>query len=281
VTRRPQLRIGCSGWNYASWKGRFYPGDLPAARWLRFYADVFDTVEVNGTFYRLPEGSTFEAWRTQTPERFLMAVKASRFLTHMKRLRDPDEPIARLFSRASHLGARLGPTLYQLPASFHRDLPRLDAFLSRLPRRLADVPDSSFSLRTRLHHVMELRHPSWFVQETWELLDRHSVGLCLHDKAGSTIVEPVVGPLFYVRFHGTSGHYHGSYPTRALDAWAARLVEQHQEGRDVFAYFNNDPDAVATENARELRRLVARRLGIEGDEDITKTVVVRPRHRHG
>jgi uncharacterized protein YecE (DUF72 family) len=281
VTRRPQLRIGCSGWNYASWKGRFYPGELAAARWLRFYADVFDTVEVNNTFYRLPEASTFEAWRTQTPERFLMAVKASRFLTHMKRLRDPDEPIARLFSRASHLGGRLGPVLYQLPASFHRDLPRLDAFLSRLPRRFTDVPDTAFSLPIRLHHVMELRHPSWFVQETWELLNRHGVGLCLHDKAGSTIVEPVVGPLCYVRFHGTSGHYRGSYSARALDAWAARLVEQQQEGRHVFAYFNNDPDAVATQNARALRTLVARRLGLEAPEELAKTVIVGPRRRRG
>jgi uncharacterized protein YecE (DUF72 family) len=126
---------------------------------------------------------------------------------------------------------------------------------------------------------MELRHPSWFVQETWDLLDRHDVGLCLHDKAGSTILEPVVGPLLYVRFHGTSGHYHGSYSPAALDAWAARLVEQHREGRSVYAYFNNDPDAVATENARELRRLVARRLGREGLEDLAGTVVVRRTRR--
>jgi uncharacterized protein YecE (DUF72 family) len=236
-------------------------------------------LEVNGTFYRLPEASTFAGWREQTPASFLMAVKASRFLTHMKRLRDAEEPLTRLFARNSHLGQRLGPVLYQLPASFHRDLPRLDAFLSRLPRRLADVPDSAFPLRTPIHHVMELRHSSWFVQETWDLLDRHDVGLCLHDKAGSTIIDPIVGPLLYVRFHGTSGHYHGSYSTRALDAWAARLVEQQQEGRDVFAYFNNDPDAVATQNARELRALVARRLGVASAPDPPKTVVVGSRAR--
>jgi uncharacterized protein YecE (DUF72 family) len=235
---------------------------------------MFDTVEVNGTFYRLPEASTFTAWREQTSDAFLMSVKASRFLTHMKRLRDPEEPLARLFSRASHLGDHPGPVLYQLPASFHRDLTRLDAFLTRLPRRLADVPDGAFTLRAPIRHVMEFRHPSWFVQETWDLLERRHVGLCLHDKAGSTFIDPIVGPLLYVRFHGTSGHYHGSYPTRALDAWAARLVEQQQDGRDVFAYFNNDPDAVATRNARELRSLVDRRLGISSAADPPTTVVV-------
>jgi uncharacterized protein YecE (DUF72 family) len=275
--RTPQIRIGCSGWNYASWKGTFYPADVPATRWLRFYAGIFDTVEVNGTSYRLPEAPTFAAWREQTPASFLMAVKASRFLTHLKRLRDPEEPLARLFSRASHLGERLGPALYQLPASFHLDLARLDAFLAVVPRRLADVPGGAFPRRTPIRHVMEFRHPSWFVQDTWDLLNHHDVGLCLHDKAEAAILDPIVGPVLYVRFHGTSGRYHGSYSARALDAWAARLVEQHREGRDVFAYFNNDPDAVATYNARELRALVERRLGNTRAPDRPKTVVLGPR----
>ena len=209
-----------------------------------------------------------------------MAVKASRFLTHMKRLRDPEEPLARLFSRASHLGDRLGPALYQLPGSFHRDLPRLDAFLTRLPRRLADVPDSAFSLRTPIHHVMEFRHPRGSCRKRGTCSIGTDVGLCLHDKAGSTIVEPIVGPLLYVRFHGTSGHYHGSYPTRALDAWAARLVEQHRRAATCSRISTTIPTPLRPE-ARELRRLVARRLGLEVDEDITKTVVVRPRHRRG
>ena len=277
----PELRVGCSGWNYRSWKGPFYPADLPASRWLRYYASVFDTVEVNGVFYRLPEATTFDAWREQTTSGFLMALKASRFLTHMKRLRDPEEPLQRLFSRASELGPRLGPVLYQLPPNFHRDLARLEAFLQHLPRRIADVPGAAVAANTTIHHVLELRHPSWYVQETWDLLDRHGAGLCLHDKAGSTILEPIVGPLLYVRFHGTSGHYHGSYTTRALDAWAARLVGQHQDGRAVFAYFNNDPDATATRTALELRRLIARRLGHEAPDAASPAVVVTRRTRPG
>jgi uncharacterized protein YecE (DUF72 family) len=222
---------------------------LPPAEWLRYYATIFDTVEVNNTFYRLPEASTFAAWREQTPESFLMAVKASRFLTHMKRLRDPAEPIHRLFSRASALNGRLGPILYQLPANFLIDLRRLEQFLDALPK-IVKAPRGS---TVQLQHVMEFRHPSWYVAETFQLLERKAIALCLHDKDGSSISEPFVGPCAYLRFHGTSGRYHGSYSSQRLDQWAHRLVEQWQTGRPVYAYFNNDPDAVATENARTLK----------------------------
>ncbi|MFN2447115.1 MAG: DUF72 domain-containing protein [Vicinamibacterales bacterium] len=244
VRRATQPRVGCSGWNYKSWREVFYPSGLPSARWLEFYAAQFDTVEVNNTFYRLPERSTFAAWRTRVPKDFLVAVKASRFLTHMKRLRDPSEPLARLFSRASALGRQLGPVLYQLPGDFPLDLARLDAFLQALPRT---------SHRRRIQHVMEFRHPSWYVSDTFELLNDRDVALCLHDKRGSAIASPFIGPFVYVRFHGTSGDYHGSYSQRDLTQWAHRLAEQSQNGRQVFAYFNNDPDALAVANARTLR----------------------------
>ena len=240
-------RIGCSGWNYKSWRDNFYPERLPAGRWLKYYAAHFDTVEVNNTFYRLPERSTFTTWRGDVPSSFQFAVKASRFLTHMKRLRDPDEPLSRLFSRVSALGRQLGPVLYQLPEHFHLDLLRLDSFLTALPR---------VSSRKRVLHVMEFRHPSWYVRETFQLLERQNVALCLHDKHGSAIVEPFVGPCVYVRFHGTSGMYRGSYSGRQLDRWAGRLAEQATTGKNVFAYFNNDPDAVAVANAQRLRAAV-------------------------
>ena len=241
-------RVGCSGWNYKSWRGRFYAADLPAARWLQYYATRFDSVEINNTFYRLPERATFAAWRTQVPPEFLFAVKASRFLTHMKRLLDPEEPIARLFSRVAGLGRMLGPVLYQLPASLAIDLLRLDRFLRALPR----------SSSARRLHVVEFRHPSWYIPETFELLARRRVALCLHDKLGSAIKEPFVGPFVYVRFHGTSGHYHGSYTRRQLDRWAHVLAEHAKAGRQVFAYFNNDPEAVATANAQTLHDMLAR-----------------------
>jgi uncharacterized protein YecE (DUF72 family) len=249
-----QLRIGCSGWNYRSWRGRFYPADLPVSRWLAYYASVFDTVEVNNTFYRLPEASTFASWRTQTPSGFLMATKASRFLTHMKRLKDPAEPLHRFFSRVSALGPAVGPVLYQLPPQFHRDLDRLAAFLRVLPR---SAPAGG---RRRIRHVMEFRDPSWYEQEVFDLLAEFDVALCLHDKADSPIDDLVVGPFVYVRFHGTSGHYHGSYSQRTLAKRAAWLAEQWRGGREVYAYFNNDPDAVAPGDALHLKRELEQRV---------------------
>jgi len=249
ATRQYRPRIGCSGWNYASWRGTFYPRDVPQRRWLEYYAERFDTVEVNNTFYRLPEESVFLQWRSRIPANFLMAVKASRFLTHMKRLRDPEEPLDRLFSRASGLGPHLGPVLYQLPARFTIDLVRLDAFLKAVPHSLGSH---------RILHVMEFRDPSWYVPETFDVLRKRRVALCLHDKAGSTLDGPFEDPFVYVRFHGTSGHYQGSYPEAALDRWAHRLAEQVRAGRRVFAYFNNDPGAAAVENARTLADTLGR-----------------------
>jgi uncharacterized protein YecE (DUF72 family) len=252
ASRIDHPRIGCSGWNYKSWKGRFYPEGLPPSRWLAYYASTFDTVEVNNTFYRLPEGPVFRSWKEETPEGFLMAVKASRFLTHMKRLRDPAEPLSRLFSRAGRLGPKLGPVLYQLPPNLHADLERLEAFLRVLASK-------RFASR-QATHVFEFRHPSWYVEETYQLLERYHTVMCIHDKAGSAIEGPFVGPAVYVRFHGTSGRYHGSYPDKALRTWSARLVDQWNDGRAVYAYFNNDPEAVATKNALALRSFVDRGL---------------------
>jgi uncharacterized protein YecE (DUF72 family) len=244
LTARARPRVGCSGWNYKSWRGPVYPRELPSARWLEYYAARFDTVEVNNTFYRLPERSTFEAWRDQVPTDFLVAVKASRYLTHMKRLGDPEEPLSRLFSRADALGRKLGPVLYQLPGHFTIDLPRLERFLRTVPRLWN---------RRRVRHVMEFRHPSWYVSDTFALLGDSGIALCLHDKHDSAIAEPFVGPFVYVRFHGTSGMYHGSYPASRLERWAQRLAEQAQDRRRVFAYFNNDPDGIAVKDALTLR----------------------------
>jgi uncharacterized protein YecE (DUF72 family) len=253
--RIPALRIGCSGWNYRTWRGAFYPTALPPSRWLDYYATRFDTVEANGTFYRLPSGETFAAWAAATPPGFVMAVKASRFLTHLKRLRDPDEPVARLFERTRRLGTRLGPILYQLPPQLRFDLDRLAAFLAVLPRQLTGTA------RRRLRHVVEFRDPSWYREETYALLRRHAITLCLHDKRGAECDGPAVGPIVYVRFHGTSGQYRGSYGPAALERWAARLAAEHHAGRDVYAYFNNDPGAVAVANARSLKRRLLARIG--------------------
>jgi uncharacterized protein YecE (DUF72 family) len=172
-------------------------------------------------------------------------------------LRDPEEPVQRLFDHACALGTRLGPVLYQLPGHFTIDLPRLEGLLRVLP---VDLEVAGHDGRWPVAHVMEFRDPSWHVDATFELLARHGVSLCLHDKAGSTVAAPAVGPIVYVRFHGTTGHYHGSYGDAELDRWAARLADYWREGRDVYAYFNNDPEAVATMNARDLRERVHRLL---------------------
>ena len=236
-----RLCIGCSGWNYKSWSGTFYPAGLPTSEWLAFYLQHFDTVETNATFYRLPTWETFASWEAQTPEGFVMAIKASRYLTHLKRLADPEEPIARLFERVRGLGPRLGPVLYQLPARLERDLP--------------------------LQHTIEFRHPSWYGPATFGLLAAHGVALCLHDMAGSAIDTPGIGPFTYVRFHGATGKYAGSYGDEALGDWARRLADESRDGRDVYAYFNNDPDAVATRDARRLRSGVLEGLRNSGGCD--------------
>ena len=247
-----QLRVGCSGWQYRHWRGAFYPSDLPASRWLTKYVELFDTVEVNNTFYRLPERETFARWRAQLPDGFLAAVKASRFLTHMKKLRDPEEPIARLFERASALGPRLGPVLYQLPAQLPLDLARLETFLALLPARVrwngSEAP---------VRHAIEFRHPSWYVAGVFDRLDKAGAALCLHDRTGSAIARHQVGPFVYIRFHGRSGAYAGEYTAAELDRHADWLARQHASGLDVFAYFNNDVGGAAPRNALSLRtRLV-------------------------
>lgn len=255
-----QLRIGCSGWNYKHWRGTFYPPRLPVREWFAHYAHVFDTVEINNTFYRLPESTTFAAWREQAPENFVYAIKASRFITHLKRLRDPEEPATRLFERACQLAGTLGPVLYQLPANFHCDLNRLDDFLAVLPRTLGEINGTPAD--RKLKHVFEFRHPSWYTGETRAVLHAHGAVMCLHDKAGSAIFEPLDTPFVYVRFHGPGGRYFGRYDLRRMEYWAETLGEQHRAGRDVFAYFNNDPEGMALINAQELRTLMVE--SIEG-----------------
>jgi uncharacterized protein YecE (DUF72 family) len=239
-----QVRVGCSGWQYKHWRGNFYGEDLPQSRWFEHYATVFDTVEINNSFYRLPEEGTFANWARRAPARFVYAVKASRFLTHMKKLKDPEEPIDRLFSRLRFLGRHLGPVLYQLPPGFRRDEGRLDAFLAALPTG---------------RHVFEFRDPSWYAAGVFRMLEKHRAALCLHDMPGSATVRERVGPFVYARFHGATGIYSGSYPDARLIDWADWLAAERRAGIDVYAYFNNDVGGHAPRNAVTLRRFVEER----------------------
>lgn len=239
--RAPHLLVGCSGWQYRHWRGDFYPADQPMSRWLEWYARTFDTVEVNNSFYRLPEAATFDAWRARVPAGFIFAVKASRYLTHLKRLKDPIEPIERFFDRASHLLDKLGPVLYQLPPHWGCDPDRLRAFLRAVPPR-------------RLQ-AMEFRDPDWYRDEVFRLLERHGFALCVHDMSGSASPQLAVGPFVYVRLHGPA-RYAGRYPDAMLRDWAAWLARAHRGGKDAYVYFNNDVGGHAPRDALRLKRML-------------------------
>ena len=226
MSLNPNIRIGCSGWQYTHWRGDFYPAELPQACWLAYYAERFDTVEINSTFYRLSEAATFAAWGRRAPRGFVYAVKASRYLTHA-----------------------FGPVLYQLPPRWPVNLERLETFLAALPRAR--------------RHAIEFREPSWYCDEVYALLERRRVALCLHDMAGSASERIAIGPFVYVRFHGTQ-NYSGRYTDAALEAWAGWLATRASEGRPIYAYFNNDTGGHAPRDAVRLRAALLARVGTAG-----------------
>jgi len=237
-----RIHVGCSGWVYKHWRGSFYPEGLPQKRWFERYSEEFDTVEINASFYRVPLARTFEGWREKAPPDFHYAVKVNRFITHMKKLIECETEVDRFVELTRLLGDKLGPLLYQLPPSLHKNLDRLDAFLARLPKDL--------------EQVVEFRHGSWYDDEVLELLDRHGVGFVCHDLRGLISPRWASGRTAYVRFHGTSGRYHGRYSDEALMDWANWCLQQKQRGRSVWCYFNNDIHGHAIEDARTLKSIV-------------------------
>jgi uncharacterized protein YecE (DUF72 family) len=240
-----QVRVGTSGWEYRHWVGSFYPRDLPRESRLAFYAERFDTVELNNSFYQLPEADVFAAWGRRVPDGFAFAVKASRYLTHVRRLRDPHEPLDRLWSRARRLGDRLGPMLYQLPPRWRPNYERLAGFLEAIPHARPQA--------------VEVRDRRWYGSRLAALLTDAAVGLCLHDMAGSAPPPERVGPVVYVRFHGSGARYGGAYSSQRLTAWAERMTGWADEGWPVWAYFNNDIGGHAVRDADRLRTLLRRR----------------------
>jgi uncharacterized protein YecE (DUF72 family) len=240
------IHVGCSGWVYKHWRGILYPEGLPQRRWFERYAEEFDTVEINASFYRVPLGSTFEGWRDKAPPVFRYAVKVNRFVTHMKKLLDCEEEVDRFISLARQLGDKLGPLLYQLPPSLHRNLERLDAFLGHLPGDL--------------EHVVEFRHKSWYDEEVLAALDKHHVGFVTHDMKGLVSPRWASGKAAYVRFHGAGGKYWGRYSDDALLEWTDWVLEQASVGRSVWCYFNNDIHGHAIDDARTLKSMV-RQMG--------------------
>ena len=237
-----KIHVGCSGWVYKHWRGIFYPDGLPQKRWFERYAEEFDTVEINASFYRLPLASTFEGWRSKAPSDFRYAVKVNRFITHMKKLLDCKEEVDRFVMLARLLGAKLGPLLYQLPPSLQKNLERLDNFLSMLP--------------DDLEQVIEFRHASWYDEDVRTLLDRRGVGVVAHDLKGLISPRWASGRTAYVRFHGAGGKYWGRYPDGTLLEWTDWCLDQARQGRSVWCYFNNDIHGHAIEDARTLKSMI-------------------------
>jgi uncharacterized protein YecE (DUF72 family) len=241
------IRIGTSGWQYRDWRGPFYPPGLPQARWLEWYSRTFATVESNNAFYRLPERRVFEAWRARTPPDFLWTVKASRYLTHIKRLGEPEEAVDRLVERASGLGPKLGPILLQLPPRFRADAERLDRTLARFP--------------AAWQVAVEVRDPSWEHPEIRAVLEAHAAALCLADRRGPLRPLWRTTDWTYLRFHEGTATPRPCYGPRALETWARRLLDGWGRDADVWVYFNNDPRACAPANALTFAR-ICERLGL-------------------
>jgi uncharacterized protein YecE (DUF72 family) len=241
------IRVGCSGWTYRHWRGPFYPDKLAAKRWFAYYAETFGTVELNTSFYHLPTPQTFGKWRDQAPPGFRYAVKAPRFITHMKKLKDCAEPVGEFIGRARNLGETLGPLLYQLPPRWAFNRERLETFLDHLPHDL--------------QHVLEFRERSWMSAEILAMLDDRGIGFCTHDMPGLVTERWSAGPLAYVRFHGTEGKYWGRYSDEALTGWADWIGNEAKAGRDVWCFFNNDIHAHAIDDALTLRAMIAQATG--------------------
>jgi uncharacterized protein YecE (DUF72 family) len=222
----PTLRIGTSGWHYAHWRGVFYPDEIPAGEYLAYYVRYFDTVEINNSFYQLPVASTLITWKNTVPPGFLFAVKASSYITHRKKLKEPAATTARFFERIAALGEKLGPVLFQLPPRWRVNAARLDEFLTALP--------------PGFRYAFELRDPSWFHPQVEAVLRRHNAAFCIYEFDWRLSPLLVTADFVYLRLHGPQGAYRGRYGRRGLRPWAERIRAWRAEGLSIYVYFDND-----------------------------------------
>ena len=236
--------IGTSGWHYEHWRNRFYPEQLTKAKWLEFYATHFATVELNNSFYHLPSETAFANWRDSSPANFTFAVKVSRFITHIKRLKNTEEAVDKFITRAKILDQKLGPLLYQLPPNMHRNDELLESFLSTLPRGMK--------------HVFEFRHQSWLEEKVFDILHRYNMGLCVFDMPSISCPLTATADFAYVRFHGSTGLYFSCYSDEELADWAKRLADLASNLKALYIYFNNDAEAFAVRNALTLGNYLQR-----------------------
>jgi len=239
------IRVGTSGWHYKHWLGNFYPKKLPAARMLAYYFEHFDSVEINNSFYMLPKIETLGCWRDAAPKNFEFAIKASRFLTHNKKLKEPENALNNFLPRAEALGKKLGPILFQLPPKWRLNLERLAEFLEALPKYH--------------RYTFEFREPRWLVDPVYELLRRHNTAFCIYELAGFNSPIQITADWAYVRLHGPGGKYQGSYNNKVLGAWVERIADWSQSLKSIYIYFDNDQAGFAAANALSLKRMLADR----------------------
>ena len=237
------IRIGTSGYHYKHWVGKFYPPKTPPSKMLEYYVRHFDTLELNNSFYRLPTIEAFESWRDATPANFIFAVKASRYITHNKKLKDPQNALDNILPRAEHLGNKLGPMLFQLPPKWKVNLERLEGLLEILPRRH--------------RHAFEFRELSWITPQVNRLLMRHNAAFCIYELAGYQSPFDITADFAYVRLHGPgAGKYQGCYSKAQLREWARRIEQWSAKLKAVYIYFDNDEAGYAAQNALELKQMV-------------------------
>lgn len=236
------ISIGTSGWHYPHWVGPFYPKNTASEEFLSYYVHNFSTVEINNTFYNLPAHETLAHWRDETPKNFLFTCKASRYITHMKKLKDPKKSIERFFETVTVLGRKLGPILFQLPPRWRKNVPRLEEFLKVLPKKF--------------RYAFEFRDMSWCDEETYQVLRNHKAAFCLYHLAGQWSPEIVTADFVYIRLHGPQDSYQGKYTKRTLRRWANKCREWAKSGKDVYCYFDNDDRGFAPTNALDLNRML-------------------------
>jgi uncharacterized protein YecE (DUF72 family) len=241
---RPPARvcIGTSGWHYRHWKGCFYPEELPSAGWLPYYAGLFHSVEVNNSFYHLPPEDSLDQWRDAVPDDFVFSVKASRYISHMKKLKDPSTTLPPFLERVTLLGDKLGPILIQLPSHWHLDILRLRDFLQ--------------SLDDRYRYAFEFRDPGWFDDRVYAALAEHQAAFCIFDLNRQLSPLEVTADFVYVRLHGPDGPYQGCYDNRALSRWVKRIRDWQDSGKPVHCYFDNDEKGYAPQNALTMQQML-------------------------
>ena len=240
--KEDSLHIGTSGWNYAHWKNNFYPADLPQKEWLSFYTKNFNTVELNSSFYHLPKKETFKKWHDNTPGDFIFSVKASRYITHIQKLVDSKESVKKFLDAAVFLKEKLGPVLFQLPPNLNYDNERLENFCKLLPENFS--------------YTFELRNSSWWCDECYDILRSKQISFCFFELGDIISPEIFTSNLIYVRLHGPSGRYKGSYSDNLLKNWDEKFLIWLKEGYNIYCFFDNDEQGFAAKNAKSLVNLI-------------------------